>query len=214
MKYSISFERDFKWYLLVRHLFNFDGSSSYFKRTVQIYKRKVGEKEYQLQNEIPFATFKETYSTMVSGYSVKTFSDGMFFEYAFIPAAYPIILFDKNGVTGKEAFYQWDSNGKILSTRHPNLLLSLLKTKGSVNLNIKMYAEDRAKGSLPLINFSVRQAIKIYGKFNVLRIWIKTEGKYLTLKMINNDLEHQLNLPQWVIDAVEIQKFKYYDPCK
>lgn len=29
----------------------------------------------------------------------------------------------------------------------------LLKTKGSVNLHIKMYAEDRAKGYLPKVEF-------------------------------------------------------------
>lgn len=212
-KYSVEFERDFNWYLSMRHNFNFDGALDYFKRTVQIYKRKVGEEEYQLQNEMPFATFKETYPNLVSGNSVKSFSDGMFFEYAFTPAAYQIVLFDKNGVSGKEAFYQWDSNGKILPTKHANLF-SLLKTKGSANLHIKMYAEDRAKGLLPLIEFSVKQAIKIYGKFSVLRIWIKTEGKELTRKMISNDFEHQFNLPQWFIDAVENQKFKHYEASK
>lgn len=91
----------------------------------------------------------------------------------------PIVVNDKNGVSGKEAFYKWDSNGKILPTKHPNLLQTLLKTKGSVNLHIKMYAEDRAKGLLPLIEFRVfcikyrcpawfkeaveRQKVKYYG---------------------------------------------------
>lgn len=65
-----------------------------------------------------------------------------------------IIVFDKNGVIGKEAFYKWDSQGKITPTKHPNILHTLLKTKGSVNLHIKMYAEDRAKGLLPLIEFN------------------------------------------------------------
>lgn len=75
----------------MRNKFNFDGSLDYFKRIVQIYKRKVGEKEYELQNEMPFATFKETYPNMVSGNSVKSFSDGMFFEYLFTPAANPML---------------------------------------------------------------------------------------------------------------------------
>lgn len=99
-KYSIEFERDFKWYLKMRAMFNFDGSNSYHNKKGQ-----------------------------------------------------DIIIYDKNGVSGKEAFYKWDSNGKILPTKHPNLLHTLLKTKGSVNLHIKMYAEDRAKGLFPLIEF-------------------------------------------------------------
>jgi len=57
-----------------------------------------------------------------------------------------IIVYDKNGVDGKEAFFKWDSSGKILPTKHPKLLHALLRTKGSVNLHIKMYAEARAKG--------------------------------------------------------------------
>lgn len=56
-------------------------------------------------------------------------------------------------MSGKEAFYKWDSNGKILPTKHPNQLHALLKTKGSVNLHIKMFAEDRAKGLFPLNEF-------------------------------------------------------------
>ena len=55
-----------------------------------------------------------------------------------------VIQHDKNGVSGKEAFFQWDSNGVIKPTKHPNILYTLLKVKGSVNLHIKMYAEDRA----------------------------------------------------------------------
>lgn len=55
-----------------------------------------------------------------------------------------IIQKDKSGVSGKEAFYQWDSNGVIKPTKHPNILRTLLKVKGSCNLHIKMYAEDRA----------------------------------------------------------------------
>lgn len=125
-KYSLEFERDFKWYLKMRAMFNFDGSNGYLNKKGQ-----------------------------------------------------DIIVYDKNGVTGKEAFYKWDSNGKILPTKHPNILHTLLKTKGSVNLHIKMYAEDRAKGLFPFIEF---RAFCI---------------KY--------------NCPNWFKEAVERQKFKYYD---
>ena len=86
MKYSRSFERDFRWFIKMRHLMNFDGKTEYRE-----------------------------------------------------------VVFDKNGMSGKEAFYRFDSEGKINATKHPNLLKSLFRTKGSVNLHIKMYAEDLAE---------------------------------------------------------------------
>ncbi len=63
------------------------------------------------------------------------------------------ITYDRNGIDGRKAFHLFDSEGKLKPTKHPNLLRSLIKTKGSVNLHIKMYSEDRAKGLLPLIEF-------------------------------------------------------------
>ena len=59
-----------------------------------------------------------------------------------------IIQFDENGASAKESFFQYDTNGKILPTKEPEILHSILKAKGSVNLHIKMYAEDRANGTL------------------------------------------------------------------
>lgn len=64
-----------------------------------------------------------------------------------------LIQFDNNGKTAKECFYLYDSSGIIKPTCEPKELKILLKTKGSVNLHIKMYAEDRAKGYLPKIEF-------------------------------------------------------------
>lgn len=64
-----------------------------------------------------------------------------------------IIIYSKSGVSGKEAFFQYDSNGVIKPTKHPRLLHNLLKTKGSINLHVKMYAEDRANGILPRPEF-------------------------------------------------------------
>ena len=90
-----------------------------------------------------------------------------------------IIQFDKNGVDGKKAFFDYDSSGRITKTKHPNLLHVLLKTKGSVNLHIKMYAEDRAKGVLPKILFE--------------------------------EICKEYNTPTWFAEAVEKQKFKYYN---
>jgi hypothetical protein len=99
-KYNPNFERDFKWYLFMRHKFNFDGCLEYYNKSGQ-----------------------------------------------------NIIQYDKNGVDGKESFFQWDSNGKIKPTKHPNILSTMLKVKGSCNLHIKMYAEDRAAGLFPFIEF-------------------------------------------------------------
>ena len=89
--YNKNFERDFKFYIRMRNIFNFDGSLNYLN--------KKGKE---------------------------------------------IVIYDINGVDGKEAFFQFDSNGIIKPTKHPNLLYQLLKIKASVNLHIKMYAEDRA----------------------------------------------------------------------
>ena len=76
-----------------------------------------------------------------------------------------LIQFDKDGKTAKECFYLYDSNGIIKPTCEPDKLKTLLKTKGSVNLHIKMYAEDRAKGNLPKIEFD-----KIIKEFD-LPVW-------------------------------------------
>ncbi len=100
MKYSERFNKDFKWYLSIRHIFNFDGQHTY-----------INKKGHTLVN------------------------------------------YDPKGISGKEAFYLYDSHGIIKPTKHPNLLTTLLKTKGSVNLHIKMYAEDLAKCYLSKLEF-------------------------------------------------------------
>lgn len=87
---------------------------------------------------------------------------------------------DKNGVDFLKAFFLFDAQGKIVPTRHPRALQTLLLVKGSVNLHIKMYAQDRAKGYLPKIEFD-----KICKGF-------------------------KFKVPKWFIDAVEFQKQKYY----
>ena len=88
-----------------------------------------------------------------------------------------VIQYDINGIDAKKAFYLYDSNGQINKTKHPNILKSLLKTKGSVNLHIKMYAEDRAKGYLPKIEFN-----KIVNELNLPNWFVdaveKQKSKY------------------------------------
>lgn len=93
-KYRVVFDRDFTWYLAMRHTFSFEG---------------------RLPREI---------------------------------------ISDRNGKDGKEAFFFFDSYGKLVPTKHPIMLAALIKTKGSVNLHIKMYAEDRARGRLTGIEFN------------------------------------------------------------
>ena len=83
-----------------------------------------------------------------------------------------IIQYDKDGLTAKECFYLFDSQGKIKPTREPDKLHDLLKTKGSVNLHIKMYAEDRAKGTLSKIELE-----KICKDFNAPDWFIKAVEK-------------------------------------
>ena len=63
------------------------------------------------------------------------------------------IAYDRNGIDGKKAFLMYDSQGKLVPTKHPSLLAKLIKVKGGVNLHIKMYAEDRANGCLPKVLF-------------------------------------------------------------
>lgn len=63
------------------------------------------------------------------------------------------IPYSKTGVSAKEAFFILDSTGKLVPTKHPSTLERVLRTKGSVNLHIKQYAEGRAEGTFPGIEF-------------------------------------------------------------
>ena len=118
-RYSKNFEQDYKWYLSISDIFNFDGRKEY-------YNKKGIE----------------------------------------------IIQFDENGKTAKECFYLYDTNGIIKPTCEPDTLKTLFKTKGSVNLHIKMYAEDRAKGLLPKIIFE-----EIVEEYNLPKWFVKAVEK-------------------------------------
>ncbi len=89
------------------------------------------------------------------------------------------VLFSENGSDAKKCFYVYDSTGKILPTREPDLLFALFKCKGSINFNIKMLAESRGKGELGRIEFS--------------------------------QISKEFELLDWMINAVENQKFKFYE---
>lgn len=64
-----------------------------------------------------------------------------------------LIVHDIDGISAKEAFYLYDSDGKILPTSEPELLKNLFRTKASINLHIEMWAEGRADGTFPGIEF-------------------------------------------------------------
>lgn len=103
-------------------------------------------------------------------------------------------LYDKNGVDGKQAFFSIDNLGRNIPTKHPNLLRTLLLVKSSVNFHIKMWAEGRADGTLPLIEFSQRLVREKYAP---------------AFELDGTDMEVSMQLPEWVINAVENQKYKY-----
>lgn len=80
-----------------------------------------------------------------------------------------------------EAFYLIESKGfpKRLTTTDPDKLLKLLRTKAAINMQIKLWAEGRADGTLP--KDELKSILKEY------------------------------KAPQWVTEAVENQKYKYYE---
>lgn len=117
-----------------------------------------------------------------------------------------------NGKSAKECFFFIESEGKNKPCCEPELLNQLLLTKASVNFQIKEWAQGRADGTLPLLDFSKRLAligrpmryIKSILKDNKVLEWINNEPVYY------RDIQKQYGLPEWVITAVENQKGQYY----
>jgi hypothetical protein len=101
---------------------------------------------------------------------------------------------DENGKTAKEALFSIDTYGKNIGCREPELLNELLLCKASINFMIKMWAETRAEGTLPLIMFSKREAFKRY------EVPLTDEP----------DIHEEFELIDWMIEAVEKQKYKFY----
>lgn len=110
-----------------------------------------------------------------------------------------LVIKDKNGLTAKECFYYRDSQGIVKYTKEPELLSQIYKCKESINFHIKMWAESIAEGTLPLIEFNNTED-------NELRVleWINQEPVYI------KDIKTQYELLDWMIEAVENQKYKYY----
>lgn len=67
------------------------------------------------------------------------------FNFCGIPSKYQAIS-DKNGKSAKEVFYNIDSRGKNIPCFEPELLNQLLLCKGSINFNIKLWADGVWRG--------------------------------------------------------------------
>lgn len=64
------------------------------------------------------------------------------------------VVYSEAGLSSKECFYLFDSQGRVIPTSEPELLFSLHKAKGGINFQIKQWAESRAKGELGLLEFN------------------------------------------------------------
>lgn len=115
---------------------------------------------------------------------------------------------DPNGLSAKEVFYYIQSEGKNKPCFEPELLNALLLCQAGINFQIKQWAEARAEGTLPLPEFSKNKSIQKYPNSDFSDIktlaWVNFEPVYF------EDIQSQFGLPDWVIEAVENQKFKYY----
>jgi hypothetical protein len=65
----------------------------------------------------------------------------------------PVITSHPEGSDAKRCFYVFDSRGKLPPCREPEILASLLRTKASVNLHIKLWAAGRFDGTFPGVEF-------------------------------------------------------------
>lgn len=73
-------------------------------------------------------------------------------RYNFCGEEIDIAVWSPTGVDAKYAFLKYDSKKEIFPTKEPELLNSILLCKASVNLHIKMYAEDLERGTFSLID--------------------------------------------------------------
>jgi hypothetical protein len=112
-------------------------------------------------------------------------------------------------LSAKECFYFIESEGKNKPCSETELLNKLLLTKASINFQIKEWAQSRADGTLPLVEFSKRRAASEYPDTPInedctVIEWVNNEP------ICHRDIETQYGLPEWVVNAVERQKYKFY----
>lgn len=88
--------------------------------------------------------------------------------------------------SAKECFYLYDTQGKTEDCLEPILLQQIFKCKESINFQIKEWAQDRAKGYLPKIEFE-----EIIKEYNLLPWMVEAveKQKYKYYK----DVKHNNN---------------------
>lgn len=86
-----------------------------------------------------------------------------------------------NKYTAKEAFYLFDSQGKVVETTEPILLQQIFKCKESINFQVKEWSQDRARGYLPKIEFE-----KIIEELNLLPWMVEAVEKQKSKYYIRN----------------------------
>ena len=62
-------------------------------------------------------------------------------KFTFCGREFPGYIYDKQGVSAKEAFYSLDTFGDVIPTKEPELLVELAICKSSINWHIKNWAE-------------------------------------------------------------------------
>ncbi|MFA6087432.1 hypothetical protein [Mucilaginibacter sp.] len=100
---------------------------------------------------------------------------------------------DLNGLTAKEVFYKIQSEGVNKPCKEPELLSALLLCQAGINFQIKQWAEGRSDGTLPLAELSKKEAKKLY--------------PHLDFSFIDQDIQTEYNLPDWVVKAVQSQYY-------
>jgi len=96
----------------------------------------------------------------------------------------PLVVQDSQGRPAKECFYIFDSTGKVVPCREPDMLLQLHRTKAAVNWQIKQWAEGTAafERMEPMLGFT-QLFLEIYKEFE-LPIWVKVAVMSQVRKLI------------------------------
>lgn len=62
-------------------------------------------------------------------------------RFSFFGGLLPLVVYDPAGVDGVRCFFEIDSSGKYLATKHVRLVRALLACKKSINWHLRMWAE-------------------------------------------------------------------------
>ena len=111
------------------------------------------------------ANFERDYAFYYGNRNVLTFTG---------QADHPV-EYDPEGMDAKQAFHVWDSQGKLIGTKDPELLSSLIRCKKSVNFHIKQWAGGYREGTLLLMDLEEIQ--EIYSTPDWVIKAIKHQGK-------------------------------------